>query len=77
MEEAGCRFCGACIEVCPTGSIMDAVKIMKPERSYEENVVPCRSTCPAHIDIPAYIRCIKEGDFDKAAAIIREKVPFP
>lgn len=77
LEEAGCRFCGACIEVCPTGSIMDAVKIMKPERSYEENVVPCRSTCPAHIDIPAYIRCIKEGDFDKAAAIIREKVPFP
>ena len=56
---------------------MDAVKIMKPEKSYEENVVPCRSTCPAHIDIPAYIRCIKEGDFDKAAAIIREKVPFP
>lgn len=77
LEEAGCRFCGACIEVCPTGSIMDAVKIMKPERSYEENVVPCRSTCPAHIDIPAYIRYIKEGDFDKAAAIIREKVPFP
>ena len=77
LEEAGCRFCGACIEVCPTGSIMDAVKIMKPEKSYEENVVPCRSTCPAHIDIPAYIRCIKEGDFDKAAAIIREKVPFP
>lgn len=56
---------------------MDAVKIMKPERSYEENVVPCRSTCPAHIDIPAYIRAIKDGDFDKAAAIIREKVPFP
>ena len=77
LKEAGCRFCGACIEVCPTGSIMDAVKIMKPERSYDENIVPCKSTCPAHIDIPAYIRYIREGDFDKAAAVIREKVPFP
>ncbi len=77
LAEAGCRFCGACIEVCPTGSIMDAFNLMKPERTYEENVVPCRSTCPAHIDIPEYIRAIKEGNFDKAAAIIREKVPFP
>ena len=77
LQEAGCRFCGACIEVCPTGSIMDAVKIMKPERSRAENIVPCRSTCPAHIDIPRYIRYIKEGDFEKATAVIREKVPFP
>lgn len=77
LKEAGCRFCGACIEVCPTGSIMDAVKIMKEGRSYAENIVPCRSTCPAHIDIPRYIRYIKEGDFEKATAVVREKVPFP
>ena len=77
LEDAGCRFCGACIEVCPTGSIVDQIKIMDEQRSYQENVVPCRSNCPAHIDIPAYIRAIKEGDFDTATAIIREKVPFP
>lgn len=77
LKEAGCRFCGACIEVCPTGSIMDQVRIMKEERSYAENIVPCKSTCPAHIDIPRYIRYIKDGEFDKAAAVIREKVPFP
>lgn len=77
LKEAGCRFCGACIEVCPTGSIIDAVKIMKEDRSYAENIVPCRSTCPAHIDIPRYIRYIKEGDFEKATAVVREKVPFP
>ncbi len=77
LKDAGCRFCGACIEVCPTGSIMDQVKIMKEERSYAENIVPCRSTCPAHIDIPRYIRYIKAGEFGKAAAVVREKVPFP
>jgi len=77
LKEAGCRFCGACIEVCPTGSIMDQVKIMKEDRSYTDNIVPCQSTCPAHINVPQYIRYIREGDFDKAAAVIREKVPFP
>ena len=77
LKEAGCRFCGACIEVCPTGSIMDSVKIMREDRTHAENVVPCRTACPAHIDIPRYIRYIKNGEFDKAEAVIREKVPFP
>ena len=77
LKDAGCRFCGACIEVCPTGSIMDMVKIMKDDRTYAENIVPCRATCPAHIDIPRYIRYIKDGDFEKATAVVREKVPFP
>lgn len=77
LKEAGCRFCGACIEVCPTGSIMDAVTIMKESRSYADNIVPCKATCPAHIDIPRYIRYVKEGNFAKAVAVIRERVPFP
>ena len=77
LKEAGCRFCGACIEVCPTGSIVDVVKIMKENRSKADNIVPCRATCPAHIDIPRYLRYIKNGEFDKATAVIREKVPFP
>lgn len=77
LEEAGCKFCGACIEVCPTGSIMDSVGIMKEDVSYSDSVVPCRAACPAHTDVPRYIRYIKDGDFAKATAVIREKVPFP
>lgn len=77
LAEAGCRFCGACIEVCPTGSIMDAFAEKYEQKPYAETVVPCRSTCPAHIDVPRYIRYIKQGEFGKAAAVIREKVPFP
>lgn len=38
---------------------------------------PCRSACPAEIDVPRYIRYIKEGKFDEALAVIREKIPFP
>lgn len=77
LEEAGCKFCGACIEVCPTGSIMDSIGMIKEDVSYNDSVVPCRAACPAHTDVPRYIRYIKEGDFAKATAVIREKVPFP
>lgn len=77
LKEAGCKFCGACIEVCPTGSIMDAPQFMKEGSSYSDLVVPCRAACPAHIDIPRYIRYIKNGELNKALAVVREKVPFP
>lgn len=77
LKDAGCKFCGACIEVCPTGSIMDTVGMIKEGVPYSDSVVPCRSSCPGSIDIPSYIRYIKEGDFAKATAVVRERVPFP
>lgn len=77
LIEAGCKFCGACIEVCPTGSIMDALGQISEDVSYGEHVVPCRTACPAHTDIPRYLRYIKEGDYEKATSVIREKLPFP
>ena len=77
LAEAECRFCGACVEVCPTGSIRDKVGVFREDLPRDLSLVPCRGECPAHIDIPAYLRAVKEGDCDKAVAIIREKVPFP
>ena len=75
LRDADCRFCGACAEVCPTGTIRD--KVINSEVKKEDAVVPCRAACPAHTDIPRYIRFVKEGNYDAAAAVIREKVPFP
>lgn len=45
----------------------------------KENIqpAPCQEACPAGIDVPRYIRCIKGGKFDEALAVIREKIPFP
>ncbi len=77
LEDAGCRFCGACVEVCPTGSIRDKVGVFKEGLSREETLVPCSEGCPAHIDVPKYIRFIKEGNFPAAAATVREKAPIP
>lgn len=75
LKDADCRFCGACVEVCPTGTIRD--KVMNQELKKEDQIVPCRHACPAHTDIPRYIRHVKNGEYDEAAAVIREKVPFP
>lgn len=77
LQEAGCRFCGACIEVCPTGSIVDTLNMFDENKFYVDNVVPCRSGCPAHVDIPRYLRHIRNGEYTRAAAVVREKVPFP
>ncbi|MBW1798352.1 MAG: FAD-dependent oxidoreductase, partial [Deltaproteobacteria bacterium] len=74
LEESGCKFCTACVEVCPTGALMD--KSVRPGKK-EEDIVPCKDACPAHIDIPGYLRLIGQGKRDEANAVIREKVPFP
>jgi formate dehydrogenase beta subunit len=74
LEESGCKFCTACVEVCPTGALMD--KGVRPGKK-EEDLVPCRTACPAHIDVPAYLRLIAQGKREEANAVIREKVPFP
>jgi NADPH-dependent glutamate synthase beta subunit-like oxidoreductase len=74
LVDSGCKFCTACVEVCPTGALMD--KSVRPGKK-EKDIVPCKEACPAHIDIPAYLRLIAQGKRDEANAVIREKVPFP
>ncbi|KPK24255.1 MAG: hypothetical protein AMK69_16410 [Nitrospira bacterium SG8_3] len=74
LGESGCKFCTACVEVCPTGALMD--KEVRAGKK-EEDLVPCKEACPAHIDVPGYLRLIAEGKADEANAVIREKVPLP
>jgi NADPH-dependent glutamate synthase beta subunit-like oxidoreductase/ferredoxin len=76
LADAGCRFCGACAEVCPTGALRDKEELTRG-RSRRAARVPCRYTCPAEIDIPRYVRLIREKKYSEATAVIREKVPFP
>ena len=74
LDESGCKFCTACVEVCPTGALVD--KGVRPGKR-EEDLVPCKEACPVHIDVPGYLRLIAEGRADEANAVVREKVPFP
>lgn len=77
LGEAGCRFCSACVAVCPTGALQDQFGIFRDDLPWEEAIVPCGAECPAHADIPAYLRLIQQGRHSEAIAVIREKVPFP
>lgn len=74
LKDSACRFCGACVEVCPTGALMDKEPIVG-ER--EVVLVPCKHGCPAGIDVPRYVHLISEKRYAEAAAIIRERVPLP
>ena len=78
LVESNCRFCGACVEVCPTGALQDREGTFKKDQGVrEEHLIPCSFDCPAHINVPDYLRMVNEGEYDKAVAVIREKVPFP
>jgi len=74
LEDSGCKFCTACVAVCPTGALKD--KSVEPA-AREADLVPCKAACPAHLDVPAYLRMCAQGKMDEASAIIREKIPFP
>jgi NADPH-dependent glutamate synthase beta subunit-like oxidoreductase/Pyruvate/2-oxoacid:ferredoxin oxidoreductase delta subunit len=74
LKDSACRFCGACVEVCPTGALMDKEPIVG-ER--EAILVPCKHACPAGIDVPRYVHLISEKRYEEAAALIREKAPLP
>jgi len=77
LQESGCRFCGACVEVCPTGALMDKDAKLHPDRDYEAVAVPCKYACPAGINIPLYVYLAGEGKYQDSLAVVREKVPFP
>ncbi|MDO8786087.1 MAG: FAD-dependent oxidoreductase, partial [Syntrophales bacterium] len=74
LKDSGCKFCGACVEVCPTGALTDKGIIWAEREKY---LVPCKNACPVGMDVPAYVRLIAGGNFADAGAVVHEKAPFP
>lgn len=78
VDEAKCVGCGACEKICPKNIIQ--VRSMSERlltfNHTEAAMAPCAQTCPAEIDIPRYIRQIKEGDYAAAVQTIRERNPL-
>lgn len=73
IEESGCVYCGACVEVCPTGALRD--KDLKPG-DRKQSLIPCRDACPLDMDAPTYVHFIAQGSFDEAVRTIRERTPM-
>ena len=76
LAASGCRFCGACVAVCPTGALRDKDELTRG-KNRRTALLPCKYTCPAEIDVARYVRFIREEDYSAATAVVREKAPFP
>jgi len=73
LEESLCRFCGACVEVCPTGALRDH----SDTKPLVQSMAPCSARCPLNIDVPGYMDLIAEGDNLAALELIRERAVLP
>jgi len=72
LKESNCKFCGACVEVCPTGALTD----MRIISDREKDLVPCIGECPVATDVPRINHLIAQGKFAEAAAVVREVTPI-
>ena len=73
LPESDCRFCGACVEVCPTGALLD-------QPGFEvlvDGMAPCQAGCPLHIDVPGYLELIAAGHEHDALELIRQRAVLP
>jgi NADPH-dependent glutamate synthase beta subunit-like oxidoreductase/Pyruvate/2-oxoacid:ferredoxin oxidoreductase delta subunit len=73
LVDALCRFCGACVAVCPTGTLRDKEGCVP----LVDGLAPCVAACPLHINVPGYLDLITRGLEYEALELIRERAVLP
>lgn len=79
VDEEKCTGCGTCVRLCPKNVLRletISARLVHMNNSWE-CLAPCQATCPAQIDIPAYINLIAEGQYEEAVKKIKERNPLP
>jgi len=92
VDLAKCTSCGECAKVCPVEianeydeglslrravykqyaqAIPGAFAIQKTDRA------PCRTACPAGLNVQGYVQMVKQGKYRQALEIIMEDLPLP
>jgi formate dehydrogenase (NADP+) beta subunit len=79
VHENRCTGCGTCEKVCPKHiiTLSSVTRRILKEYTNEDCTTPCQRSCPAGINISAYIGAIADGDNNRAVQIIKERNPFP
>ena len=92
IDAEKCTACADCTEVCPVTRPSEhdlqltnrkATYISYPQavpNSYtieKYDTAPCRTACPAGINVQAYVAMVKMGRYKEAVEIIMQDLPFP
>lgn len=79
VDPVKCTGCGTCVRTCPHNvlGLTSATNRVLAWNRMGECLAPCQRTCPAQIDIPAYIKAVAEDRPLDAIRIIKERNPMP
>jgi len=72
IDDAKCIGCGVCVNSCA----MDVIRLNQFPIEKEE-ITPCRSACPAGVNMRGYIYLLTQGKVKEAMNLIREALPLP
>jgi formate dehydrogenase beta subunit len=79
VDPAKCRGCGRCVDACPHGVIrlQGMTETLFHLNRSNECLAPCRQKCPAQVNIPIFIRHLREKKLRQSLLTIKERNPLP